>query len=917
MPNLHCKKINQVLAELKADVNGLSGKEAEKRIKRSGPNELPAGKPLGKLTIFLAQFKSPLIYILLIAGAISLLLRDYVDASVIFGAVIINTVIGFIQENKANNTLNKLKQLIKHKAYVLRDGHEIKTDSSRLVAGDIIIIRAGNRIPADARLLEADNLLVNESMLTGESVPAMKGVCVQKAGVSIADRKNMIYAGTIAVGGTGKAVVAATGQKTEIGKIASLVEDTEDEETPLQARLAKFSNLLGIIIAAAVLLVAAVGIIQGRPLFDMFIMGVALAVSAIPEGLIVAVTVILVLGMQRILKQKALVRKLVAAETLGSTTVICTDKTGTLTEGKMHVANIIIGEKEFEVGSLGSRQDSIEAKVVSLALQTAMMCNDAVVENPEDALAEWRIAGAPTDAALMSAAVQSGLSKEKLLKIEPRIGGLPFDSNNKFMISLHKKKGGEFVLYEKGAPEKLLDKSSMFYHKGKTRKITAVERKKLNNNYNKLTNKGLRVIGVAIRNFKNPPTPFIKGAFKKSPSPNIRGGVNNAPLIKGVGGIEWEKIDDNLTFIGFIAIKDPLRPEAKETIKICRQAGIRPIIITGDYQLTAKAIAIEVGFKVKSENIITGEAMDKMSDAKLKSQVKKIDVYARVSPHHKLRIVKALQSRGEVVAMTGDGINDSPALKAADIGISLGTGTDIAKEASDIVLLDNNFKTIVASVRQGRTIFANIRKVVIYLISDSFSEVILIIGSIILGMPLAILPAQILWINIVNDGLPDFSLAFEKGAKGVMRQKPIKKQEPILNKEMKIIIFGVGITRDLLVFCLFIYFFYIGTDIAYLRTMFFALLGVKSLSSIFSLRDLNYPVWRLNPFSNLYLVGAALISFSLLLSAIYWHPLQSVLSTVSLDANAWALIVLASVISILMVETVKHHFIIKANRQKA
>ena len=306
-----------------------------------------------------------------------------------------------------------------------------------------------------------------------------------------------------------------------------------------------------------------------------------------------------------------------------------------------------------------------------------------------------------------------------------------------------------------------------------------------------------------------------------------------------------------------------------------------------------------------------------MSDAKLKSQVKKIDVYARVSPHHKLRIVKALQSRGEVVAMTGDGINDSPALKAADIGISLGTGTDIAKEASDIVLLDNNFKTIVASVRQGRIIFANIRKVVIYLISDSFSEVILIIGSIILGMPLAILPAQILWINIVNDGLPDFSLAFEKGAKGVMRQKPIKKQEPILNKEMKIIIFGVGITRDLLVFCLFIYFFYIGTDIAYLRTMFFALLGVKSLSSIFSLRDLNYPVWRLNPFSNLYLVGAALISFSLLLSAIYWHPLQSVLSTVSLDANAWALIVLASVISILMVETVKHHFIIKANRQKA
>jgi len=887
------------LAELKSSINGLSNKEAEKRIKKSGSNELPKEKPLGKLTIFLSQFKSPLIYILLAAGTISLFLRDYVDASVIFGAVVINTIIGFIQENKANNTLSKLKRLIKHKAYVLRNGHESEIDSCRLAVGDIIIIKAGNRIPADARLLEADNLLVNESMLTGESVPAMKNVATQKKGTSIADRKNMVYAGTIAVRGIGRAVVVATGQKTEIGKIASLVQDTEDDRTPLQARLAKFSNFLGIVIAAVIILVAADGIIQGRPLFDMFIMGVALAVSAIPEGLIVGVTVILVLGMQRILKQKALVRKLVAAETLGSTTVICTDKTGTLTEGKMHVARIIIGEKEFEVGTLGSRQDSVEARVVSLALQTAMMCNDAVVENPEDALAEWRIVGAPTDAALMSAAVQSGLNKDKLLKIEPKVGELPFDSNNKFMISLHKKRD-RFVLYEKGAPERLLDKSVMFYHKGKARKITAAERKKLNNNYNKLTNQGLRVIGVAIRHVKN-----IPGLSAK------RGGTANN------GTVNWSAIDNNLTFIGFIAIKDPLRPEAKETIKICRQAGIRPVIITGDHPLTAKAVAVEVGFKVKDKNIVTGEMLDKMSDEKLKSQVKKIDIYARVSPHHKLRIVQALQSRGEVVAMTGDGINDSPALKAADIGISLGGGTDIAKEASDIVLLDNNFKTIVAAVRQGRIIFANIRKVVTYLISDSFSEVILIVGSIIFGAPLAVLPTQILWINIVNDGLPHFSLAFEKGAKGVMRQKPIKKQEPIMNKEMKVIIFGVGLTRDLLVFGLFIYLFNAGTDIAYLRTVFFALLGTKSLMAIFSLRDLNYPIWRLNPFSNLYLVGAALVSFALLLSAVYWRPLQKTLSTVSLGANAWVLIVLAGVVSVLMVEAVKCYFLAGKNRQNA
>ncbi len=897
--NLHSKKINQVLAELKSDINGLSHKEAEKRMRKSGANELPKEKPLGKLTIFLTQLKSPLIYILLIAGGISMLLRDYVDMGVIFGAVILNTIIGFIQENKANSTLKKLKQLIKHKAYVLRDGNEIKIDSGMLVAGDVIIIKAGNRISADARLLEADNLLINESMLTGESVPAEKSISVQEEGASIADRKNMVYAGTITVKGIGRAVVVATGQKTEIGKIASLVNETEDEKTPLQDRLARFSNFLGAIIVAVIVAVAAIGIIQGRPLFDMFIMGVALAVSAIPQGLIVSVTVILVLGMQRILKQKALVRKLVAAETLGSTTVICTDKTGTLTEGKMHVARIIIGEKEFEAGSLGSRQDSVEAKVVSLALQTAMMCNDAVVENPEDALAEWRIMGASTDVALMSAAVQSGLNKEKLLKIEPKIGELPFDSNNKFMINLHKKNSGGFVLYEKGAPEKLLDKSAMFYHKGKTRKMTAVERRKLDNNYNKLTSKGLRVIGVAIRHFKNPAN-----------------SIKNTCLAKGEG-VKWEKIDNNLTFIGFIAIKDPLRPEVKETIKICRQAGIRPIIITGDHQLTAKAVAIEVGFKVKDKNIITGEILDKMPDGKLKNQVNKIDIYARVSPHHKLRIVQALQSRGEVVAMTGDGINDSPALKAADIGISLGGGTDIAKEASDIVLLDNNFKTIVASVRQGRIIFANIRKVVTYLISDSFSEVILIVGSIFLGMPLAILPTQILWINIVNDGLPGYSLAFEKGAKGVMRKRPIKKQEPILSKEMKVIIFGVGVIRDLFVFVLFVYLFNIGTDVAYLRTVFFALLGTKSLISIFSLRDLNYPVWRLSPFSNLYLVGAVLASFSLLLAAVYWRPLQGILSTVSIGVNAWALIILVSIISVLMVEAVKYYFIAKENRQGA
>ncbi|MEA3463970.1 MAG: HAD-IC family P-type ATPase [Patescibacteria group bacterium] len=889
--NFHSKKIETCFKGLKASATGLTQAEADKRLKKYGANKLAEEKPLGWLAILISQFKSPLIYILLAAGLIALILREHIDAGVIFGAVAINAIIGFLQENKANKTLSKLKKLVEHKALVLRDGLEIEVDSSEITVGDIIIIAAGNRISADARLIEAVGLKINEASLTGESIPSIKNTAPSTQGAALADRENMVYAGTVAVRGVGKAMVTAVGQKTEIGQIAKLVSETVEEKTPLQLRLSKFSRLLGLLTAAVCLLIVAIGVWQGRELFEMFIIAVAVAVAAIPEGLIVAVTVILVLGMQRILHQKALTRKLIAAETLGSTTVICVDKTGTLTEGKMSVAHIVIGEKEFELNSLGSRQDSKEAKIVSLALQAAMMCNNAVIENPDDELADWRIIGTPTEMALLSAAAQSGLDRNKLLKVERKVDEFPFASENKFMVTLHKKGSNNYILYEKGAPEKLLDKSTNFYHHGKKYKINKKEKNKLNKTYEKLTNKGLRVIGVAIKEVKKPNLNFSKG------------------VIMPLKETDWPQIDNNLTFIGFIALKDPLRLEAKETIQICRQAGIRPIIITGDHWLTARAIALEVGIKAGAENIMIGAELDKISDNKLKKLVKKIDIYARVSPHHKLRIVNALQERGEVVAMTGDGINDSPALKTADIGLSLGTGTDVAKEASDIILLDNNFKTIVSAVKQGRIIFANIRKVITYLISDCFSEVILIAGSILMGMPLAVLPAQILWINIVNDGLPDFSLAFEKGDKNIMRDKPIKKEEPIINNEMKAIIFGVGIARDLLILGLFIWFYRLGANINYLRTVFFAILGAKSLMSIFSLRSFHQPIWRLNPLSNLYLAGAVAISFALLLLAIYWPPLQSILATVPLDKSIWLLIMSIGLLGIIMIEFVKYLFI--------
>ncbi|MCU0679641.1 MAG: cation-translocating P-type ATPase [Planctomycetes bacterium] len=854
-------------------------------MKKHGLNELPKPKPLSQVEIFFSQFNNALVYILLIAGGFSLILKSYVDAGVIFGAVFLNIIIGFFQENKANQAIAKLRQLVEHKALVIRGGREMIIDSPLLTVGDIIILQPGNRVPADGRLVECVDLAVNESGLSGESMPAQKALGEEPPGAALADRKNMVYAGTTILSGQGRAVVTAVGNQTEIGRIAEMVNEAKEEKTPLQLRLGRFSRQLGMMFAVICAVIVLIGVAQGRSFLVMVNTGVAVAVAAIPEGLTIAVTVILALGMQQILKEKALTRKLVAAETLGSTTVICTDKTGTLTEGKMHVSHIVIGEKEFNLAAVGKKHEE-EALGLNLALQASLLCNDAFIENPRDELAIWRIAGSPTDAALLSAAVQAGLRREELLKIEPKIAELPFQSDRKFMITIHDRTSRDYIMYEKGAPEKILAKCVKYHEDGEIAVLSAPVRLRLGATYEKLTGSGLRVVAVASRIIKK------EGNFKNLSS----------------GTVAWPEVDQNLTFIGFMAIKDPLRPEAKETIRLARQAGIRTVVITGDHKLTAKAIAAEVGLKVKTDNILLGDELDRMSDERLKKIVKNIDIYARVSPHHKLRIVKAWQERGEVVAMTGDGINDSPALKAADIGISLGTGSDIAKETSDIVLLDNNFKTIVSAVRQGRVIFKNIRKVVTFLLSDGFSEMTLVIGSLFFNLPLAILPAQILWINIVNDGLPNYSLAKETGGDNVMEEKPIKKSEPILNCQMKYIIFGAGLFRDLALFGVFLYLYRIGQDITYLRTLMFACLGVKSLMSIFSLRAFRRPIWRLNPWRNRYLNSAVAISLLFLSIGIYSPPFQSILSTVNLKPSAWLLALAFGALSIALIESIKYYF---------
>lgn len=895
MPSFYFSSIELIFKELTSSANGLSDTEALNRLKRDGKNELSVKSGLSVGRIFLNQFLNPLVYILLIASWISLFLQEYLESTVIFATLIINALIGFLQEYQANKILKKLKSLVEYKTIVRRDGRELLINSSDLVIGDIILIKAGDKLPADGRLIKIQNLQINESALTGESLPIEKNLKQVAIGCALPDRLNMVYAGTIVSFGKGEAIVCAIGEKTEIGKIAQAVSYQDEEKTPLQKRLEDFSKLIGIFVLFICFLVFIIGTWQGRNFLEMFLTAVSIAAAAIPEGLVAAITVILILGMRKIFQEKALVRKLLATETLGSITTICSDKTGTITEGKMQVAHLFLGFKPFDLPLALFKETKKELKEEShalLLLKISLLCNETFIENPQDELKEWRIIGSPTESALFLASIQAGLSKEDILKQEKLIAELPFDSAQKYMISLYQrvKNKNQYELYEKGAPEKILTKCRYLFDQGKLKKLTLKEIKKIIALEENLTQQGLRVIGLAARELN---ANQIKLNFKKQEK------------------IVWQELDQDLVFVGLIALKDPLRSNIKETINFCRDFGIKPILITGDHKLTVQAIAIEAGFFENKKAIITGEELDKIEDSRLKKIINKIQVFARVSPHHKLRIVRALQANNEIVAMTGDGVNDAPALKAANIGIALGGGTDIAREASDLVLLDNNFKTIVTAIKEGKLIFDKMRKVITYLLADSFSETILIIGSLIANLPLAILPIQILWINLINDGLSSFALSFEKGDSNNTNfkiQKSLKANEPLLNRQMISIILGAGLGRDLIVLVVYYWLLKQGVEINYLRTLIFAILIVNSISFIFSLRDLNQPAWKINFFSNKTLLLIMTINLSLLYLSIYWSPMQTILNSQALYFRDWGYIALIGFASFLIVEFVKYLF---------
>lgn len=874
----HTLTIPETLSAVEAKEGGLTSEQAKTRLGQYGANALPAAKISAWWEVLWEQFKSPLVAVLLAASIISLLLHEQIDAIVIAVAVLIQVVVGFIQEFKAQNSLQALQSVIGLSARVLRDGNEQVLDAHELVPGDIVLLQAGDKLPGDVRLLECADYEVNEAALTGESEPIRKDPHATVAGdAAVGDRINLAFSGTVSTKGSAKAVVVRTGISTEMGGIARLIKETEDEATPLQNQLAGFAKKMSIVVVVIALAIFAFGYFVEGNMVEMFSVSVAVAVSAIPEGLAIAVTVILAAGMQRILKRKALVRKLVAAETLGSTNVICTDKTGTLTEGKMQVTDVVTWESEFDVDGSDRHEDKA-AKDLMFALRLGILCNDARVNNPDDMVDEWVISGNLTERALLLAGTQAGLHYKQLQKTAPRIDAVPFDSTIKYMASLHREAQGH-MLYVKGAPEIIEAKCTHIMEGGKAVKFTADMRKQFDRKFRSLSEKGLRIIALAYKHHAT------------------------AKTVEEVGF-------EDLVLVGYVGIKDPLRAAAKRTVAECKKAGIKLVMITGDHKLTAKAIGKELGLDVELPGaVLEGPELDKLSQHELKQRVQEICVYARVTPAHKLRIVQAWQSHEMVVAMTGDGINDAPAIKAADIGVALGSGTDVAKETADMVILDDDFSTIVAAVEEGRGIFDNIKKTVLYLLSDSFTEVLLVVFSILLGLPVPVTAAMILWVNIVNDSFPSLAMTQEPKEPASMLEKPRGRKNVILDAEVNTLIVIISIITGAFNLGLFAFLLNDGATIEYARTMVFLSIGIDSLFIMFSIRSLRKMLFRTNIFGNPWLVLSLLVGIIAQALPIYVPMLQTYFGTVALNLEDWGLVLGMIVVEIIIIEFCKYLFL--------
>ncbi|WP_051585821.1 calcium-transporting P-type ATPase, PMR1-type [Caldanaerobius polysaccharolyticus] len=856
--------------------DGLSQKEAESRLKTYGPNELVKKTEISPLMLFLEQFKNFIVIVLLIATAISYFLGEVADAATITVIVIMNAILGFIQEYRTEKSLEALKELSAPHATVLRDGKQMVIPARELVPGDVIILKAGDNIPADCALIEASNVQTNESILTGESIPVEKKPAEYRSNfIEKAKKDNILFMGTTMVSGRAKAIVIATGMRTEMGNIADMIQNTDFKATPLQKRLDRIGKELVLISLTVCVLIIFAGIYHGESVYDMFFAGVSLAVAAIPEGLPAIVTVSLALGVQRMLRRNALIRKLPAVETLGSTSVICSDKTGTITENKMTVTKIYVDGQIIDVTgtgydvvgefrSEGRHLNAAHNISLQMLLTIGALCNDSE-------LSENDLRGDPTEIAIMIAS-RKGKIDEKVAGYQ-RIAEIPFDSDRKCMSVICRDKSNQLYVFTKGAPDKILNICSRKLNDGDISLLTTTEKKRILSVNDQMAGQALRVLGFAYKKLEFLPRD-IKGST----------------------------IEKNLIFVGMEGMIDPPRPEAVESIKKCYKAGIKPVMITGDHKITAIAVAQKIGLDVSEKSVLTGDEIEALSDKELEKKVQDISVFARVTPKHKFRIVRAYKKRDNIVAMTGDGVNDAPALKEADIGIAMGkSGTDVAKEASSMILLDDNFATIVAAVEEGRIIYENIRKFIRYLLSCNLGEILMMAVATFLGQPVPLIPIQILWINLVTDGLPALALGVDPPEDDIMQQPPRKRKESIFSGGLgaQILLSGFLIGASSLAAFTTMMFLTNG-DIQQSRTVAFATMIISELIYSFqsrSERKKNFPRgWFTNP----YLVLAVASSFILMLVAIYIPFLSYIFKTTPLDFKAWLTIMGFSLIQFIV-----------------
>ena len=884
-PEWHTMETEELMGALQASEKGLSEEEAKRRLQEFGPNELVERKRVTPLEIFVGQFKDIFVIMLLIAIGISVAIGEIIDASTIGAIVVLNAVVGFVQEYRSEKAMEAMKKLTAPKARILREGKEKSIPAREVVPGDIVLLESGDRIPADGRLLEVVDLKTDEAVLTGESTPVEKITAALDEKTPVADRKNSVFMATHITYGRGKTVVTSTGMSTEFGKVAEMVQAVEEVDTPLKQKLTRFAKKLGIIIVAVCALIFILELVREASagnIAEMSMTAIALAVSAVPEGLPAVVTVTLALGARELAKRNSIIRRLSSAETLGATTVICSDKTGTLTKGEMTVRKIYVNGQTVGVTGVGyaskgdflingTRLNPEEDASLALLLRIGTLCTNAHYDGAE-------ILGDPTEGALIVAAAKAGMWKEEIGGEYPRVREIPFTSERKRMTTVHRTSGGRLFAYVKGAPEIILERSTHVLKDSQPTKLTGRERKKILEMNEKMASEALRVLGMA---YKELPDAALKD-FRE------------------------ESTESGLVFVGLMGMIDPPREEAKEANRLCEQAGIKTVMITGDHKLTAIAIAKDLGM-LKSDLVLTGAELDKISDEEFERVVESVSVYARVSPEHKLRIVKALKEKGHIVAMTGDGVNDAPALKYADIGVAMGiTGTDVTREAADMVLADDNFATIVKAVEGGRNIYDNIRKFSFFLIRSNFDEIAAVGTFALVGLPLPFLPAMILWINLVTDGAPALALSMDPPTEDVMERPPRNPKEVILHGRFLSLIasFLRQYAALVLVFCWV--WLVVGkgnfdlvlgqaafgpyTVLNKAQTMAFMESAMCELIIVWNCRSEKHNAFKVGFFSNKFLLASVIIGGLLTTSLCYVPIFQHMFHTVPLNLFDWILI---------------------------